>query len=333
MKTIIYCAGDSRLFPTPAPRIMRLLYKGVFGCAICARLFFILLLISAPYAYAHEASRPDVAAIERITGIKGSFDEKEGVFKVSLPRTDLEVSAAGVRITPPMGLTSWAAFKKFEMGAIVMGDMVLTEGQITPVMNSALENGLNVTALHNHFLLETPRVMFMHIEAAGDESALAEALKKVFDKIKGTGKAAVSPKAHIEPADTSLDTQSIRKITGVEGGILSNGVYKITVGRTAEVMGAWVGGAMGVSTWAAFAGSDEEAVVDGDFVCTEEELQDVLKSLLGSGINVTAIHNHMVMEDPRLIFIHYWGTGPAQDLSKGVKAALDAQKKISDRTE
>lgn len=269
----------------------------------------------------------DTAVIERLAGMKGEFNDKEGVFTVRAPRTDLNVRVAGVQLTPPLGLTSWAAFHKTGDHTMVMGDMVLLEDQVNPVMSVALENGLAVTALHNHFVWETPKVMFMHIGGRGDEATLAGAVGKVFAAITSTsgGKGSV-PHADISPSQTTLNPKTIEDILGVKGQ-LASGVYKVTIGRTTTMDGHVVGNAMGVNTWAAFAGSDEQAVVDGDFAMLEAELQPVLKALRSAGINVVAIHNHMTLESPRIMFLHYWGIGSTRELAKGLKAALDTQQR------
>jgi Domain of Unknown Function (DUF1259) len=265
----------------------------------------------------------DPVTIERLTGAKGELNEKEGVFKVSMPRTDLDVHVAGVKMTPPLGLTSWAAFHKMENQTMVMGDLVVLEDQVNPVMSAALENGIEVTALHNHFFWDTPKAMFMHIGGMGDEGKLAEAVGKILAKIKETsGGKGIVPRAEISPDQTSLDPKIIEDILSVKGQ-LSSGVYKLTVGRTTTMDGHEVGNTMGVNTWAAFAGSNEQAMVDGDFAMLESELQPVLKALRGAGINIVAIHNHMVSESPRILFLHYWGIGATRELARGLKAALD----------
>jgi Domain of Unknown Function (DUF1259) len=267
----------------------------------------------------------DTAKIEQLTGGKGELNAQEGVFKVSVPRTDLAVTAAGVKMTPPMGLTSWAAFQQVSPQTMVMGDIVLLEDQVNPVMSVALSNGLEVTALHNHFFWDTPKVMFMHIGGMGSQEALAGAVGKVFATVKETsgGKGTV-PHAELDPAKTSLDPKSIEEILGVKGQ-MANGVYKITIGRATNMHGHDVGNTMGVNTWAAFVGSDDTAVVDGDFAMLESELQPVLKALRGAGINIVAIHQHMTMESPRVMFLHYWGVGPTRALATGLKAALATQ--------
>lgn len=270
-------------------------------------------------------ARLDTAKIEGLTSMKGQLNTEEGVFKVSVPRTDLSVTVAGVKMTPPMGLTSWAAFKAVGDRTMVMGDLVLLEQQVNPVMDVALENGLDVTALHNHFFWDSPKIMFMHIGGLENEEALAAAVGKVFAKIKDTsgGKGTV-PHADLDPSKTSLDPRMIEDVLGVKGEI-GQGVYKISIGRTTKMDGREVGNAMGVNTWAAFVGSDDAAVVDGDFAMYEHELQPVLKALRSAGINVVAIHHHMTMESPRVIFLHYWGLGSTRELAKGLKAALGTQ--------
>jgi len=269
----------------------------------------------------------DTAKIEQLTGAKGELNIQEGVFKVSVPRSDLAVTVAGVKMTPPLGLTSWAAFQPMGTQTMVMGDLVLLEDQVNPVMSVALTNGIEVTALHNHFFWDTPKVMFMHIGGMGSTEALAGAVGKVFATIKETsgGKGSV-PHAELEPVKTSLDPKAIEEILGVKGQ-MANGVYKVTIGRTTKMHDHEVGNTMGVNTWAAFVGSDDTAAVDGDFAMLESELQPVLKALRGAGINIVAIHQHMTMESPRVMFLHSWGVGPTRALATGLKAALATQSK------
>lgn len=264
--------------------------------------------------------------IERLTGAKGQFDQQEKVFKVSVPRTDLKVIINGVKFTPAMGLTSWAAFKIVNDRAMVMGDLVLTQNQVNPVMSVALNNGLNVTALHNHFFWENPRVMFMHIEGMNNVDKLAQDVGKVFAEIKATSNNKDdAPYASLDPAKTSLTPSKIDTIIGKKG-TLKDGVYKVVIGRAAKMDGYDIGNAMGVNTWAAFVGSDDKAVVDGDFAMHESELQNVLKVLRNAGIYIVAIHQHMAGEQPRFMFLHYYGIGKAETLVNGLRAALDVTK-------
>jgi len=202
--------------------------------------------------------------------------------------------------------------------------MVLLENQVNPVMDVVLEQGLEVTALHNHFFGDTPKVMFMHIGGTGDVETHATDIGKVFRKIKENSGA--FPEVKIDPAESTLKPENIDSVLGIKGE-MKNGVYKVTWGRTTSMGGHEMGNAMGVNTWAAFAGSDDQAIVDGDFAMLESEVQGVLKALRSHGINIVAIHNHMTMESPRIIFLHYWGVGSTAELAKGLKAALDTQQK------
>jgi len=209
---------------------------------------------------------------------------------------------------------------------MMMGDTVLTEDQVNPVMSVALENGLEVTALHNHFFYDSPKVMFMHIGGMGSEEELAMAVGRVYAKVKETMASKPElPKASIDPAKTTLNPELIVQAIGTKGD-LKDGVYKVTIGRKTKMHGFEMGSAMGVNTWAAFAGSDKEAVVDGDFAMLESEIQNVLKKLRAANINIVAIHNHMTGESPKIMFLHFWGIGTTIDLAKGIKSALDTQK-------
>jgi hypothetical protein len=289
----------------------------------------LLVAILFPAAFAAERTSSgslDVAKIEKLTGVKGTLDEREQIFKVSAARTDLKVIARGVHITPPMGLTSWAAFKRAGTETVVMGDVVLEQDQVNPVMTVALDNGLEVTALHNHFLWESPRVMFMHIGGMGEEEKLATAVGRVFQKIQETiGVRDQMPTRKIDPDGSTLDPKKLDSILSAKGDF-KDGVYKATFGRTAQMHGHEIGSMMGVNTWAAFAGSENEAAVDGDFAMLESELQGVLKQLRAAGIDVVAIHQHMAGEEPRIMFLHYWAIGKAENLAKGVRATLDVTK-------
>ena len=264
----------------------------------------------------------DSDAIERLTGAKGALDAKEQVFKVSQPRTDLLVVIGGVKMSPAMGLTSWAAFKRDGTDDMVMGDIVLTQEQISPVMDAALDNGLQVTALHNHFVTESPRIMFMHIAGMGPEEKLATAVGRVFSTIKASAASSPATEPQIDPAHSSLDAAALDTALGVKGQY-KDGVYKFVVGRKTHMHDIEVGSQMGVNTWGTFAGSVQIAVVDGDVAMRESEVQNVLKALRKNRINIVAIHQHMIGEEPRIIFLHYWGIAPSADLVKGLRGVLD----------
>lgn len=271
----------------------------------------------------------NISKIEQLTGLKGSLDKNEDVFKVSFPRDDLKVIVGKVKLSPGLGLTAWTAFTKTGDQFMAMGDIVMTERQVNAVMDVALQNGLEVTALHNHFFQEEPRIFFMHIGGMGKEEDIANAVGKVFAKLKETMKNPPAyPDANIDPAKTKLTEKILVEVIG-QAGEMKSGVYKISIARPTKMHGYPMGNAMGVNTWAAFSGTDKEALVIGDFAMYEDELQGVLRALRKENIHVVAIHNHMTHETPRVVFLHYWGIGPAKQMAAGVKAALATQPKIS----
>ena len=265
------------------------------------------------------------ARIDELTGLKGKMNEKEGVYKVTLPRNDVKIVVDGWTMPPFMGLGTWAAFTSTQNGAMVMGDTVLFEDEVNAAMSAALDNGLNVTALHNHFFFDRPKVYFMHIEGEGTADKLAGAVRKVYDIIKQTRAANPQPKDSFGdkplPEKNSINAAPLNEIFGAQGES-KDGMVKFTFGRPAKMHSVTLDNTMGVNTWAAFAGSDDNAIVDGDFAVTEEELQPVLKSLLKEQINIMAIHQHMTHEDPRIMFFHYWGRGTAKDLAQALKGGF-----------
>ena len=268
----------------------------------------------------------NTARIDELTGLKGKMNEKEGVYKVTFPRNDVKIVVDGWTMPPFMGLGTWAAFTKgAHSEAMVMGDTVLFEDEVSAAMAAALDNGLNVTALHNHFFFDQPKVYFMHIEGEGTIDKLAVAVRKVYDTIKQTRAANPQPKDSFGvkplPEKSSVTAGPLNEIFGAQGES-KDGMMKFTIGRPATMHGTKIDKDMGVNTWAAFAGSDDNAVVDGDFAVTEDELQPVLKSLLKDKINIVAIHQHMTHEEPRIIFFHYWGRGRAKDLANAIKGGF-----------
>ena len=272
----------------------------------------------------------DTAKIDNLTGLKGKLNEKEGVYKVTFPRDDVKIVVDGWTMPPFMGLGTWAAFIETKNGAMVMGDTVLFEDEVNAAMKAAIDNGLSVTALHNHFFFDQPRVFFMHIEGEGKLDDLAHAVKKVYDATKVVrGSDTKPPKSFSDasvdesklPEKSSIAAAPLNEILGVQGES-KDGMVKFTIGRPAMMHGVKIEKEMGVNTWAAFAGTDADAVVDGDFVVTEDELQPVLKSLLKDEIKIVAIHQHMTHEQPRMIFFHYWGRGPAKSLAEAIKSGF-----------
>jgi hypothetical protein len=253
-------------------------------------------------------------------GRQGDF--KAGVLKVNVPRSDLSVTVAGVKTPTPFGFGGWVAFTKGANAEdVMMGDLVLTQDEVNPVMSALLDHGIDVTALHNHFFWDEPRMFFMHVHGHGSAADLAARVKPALDLI---GKGA-PPAAAAAAAAGTLDTARIAQIVGRPGDQMGS-VYKITVGRddlSIKEMGATINARMGMNTWAAFVGTNETAAIAGDVAMLAGEVTPVLKSLRASGISVVAIHHHMTGTDPAIYFLHYWGTGPAEKLAAAFKGALD----------
>lgn len=287
----------------------------------------ILLLqwnIGCSEAQQQEEQKPelDIAAIEEASGMQGT--ESDGEYKLVVPQNDLDVTVDGFTIIPPMGMGSWAAFSPTSEGAMLMGDVVVKEDEITAVQQTLIDHGLKVTALHNHFVREQPGVMYMHIGGQGTETELAGGVKAVFDKIaelRGGNPA----EAEAGEVENTLNTDRIAEILGHEGS-MSGGVYKVTVGRpdvNLTHQGNSVSTFMGFNTWASWQGTPDNAAVAGDFVMLADEVDGVIEALVNNGIEVVALHNHMIQEEPRVFFLHYWGTGSAEELAKGLREALD----------
>jgi len=263
----------------------------------------------------------DYAGVLKTLNRQGDY--KDNVLKVNIPRSDLKVVVDGVATPTPFGFGGWVALEKGTGGMdVMMGDLVLTESEVNPVMSALLDNGLEVTALHNHFFFETPRLFYMHVHGHG---MAAELTSKVQPALALIGKSAPTSTAQGRALTGNLDTARLAQIIGHEGE--QNGqVYKITIGRSdmpIKEMGATINARMGLNTWAAFYGSDADAVVAGDIAMRGTEVTPVLKALRGNGIDVVAIHHHMTTTQPTVYFLHYWGKGPAQKLATGVKAAID----------
>jgi len=267
-------------------------------------------------------SRLNVAKIEQITGMKGT--EKNGEYKITVPQNDLKIVVDGFKIIPPMGLGSWAAFTACGDSAMVMGDIILTETDLKPVQAEVIRQGFSITAIHNHFVRNRPNVMYMHIDRTADITTLSTGVKAIFDKVKETRGA--DPKA--AKGDSVINTLNIPQLDSIIGakGELAKGVYKYTIGRPdvkLQEHGIPITSFMGFNTWAAWQGTPDHAAVCGDFTMLENEVAPVIKNLVENGIEVVAVHNHMVHEEPKIFFLHYWGTGNAEQLAKGLKAALN----------
>ena len=291
-------------------------------------LLITLITLSVIVASPLATAALDTAKIDEITGLKGTLHEAEGVFKISQPRDDVKVSVDGWQMPPFMGLTSWASFTEGkEKAAMVMGDLVLFQDEVNPVMSAAFANGLAVTALHNHFFYDEPKVYFMHIGGEGTVEQLAKGVRAALDKVKEIRAAKPElPKTFgrsFAPGKSAISGSDIDRLLQSKGQA-KEGMFKVVIGRKAKMeCGCEVGKEMGVNTWAAFAGTNDQAIVDGDFAVLESELQPVLKSLRKDDINIVAIHHHMTGEEPRYLFLHYWGRGTATKLAQAVKNALD----------
>ncbi|OQP57074.1 hypothetical protein A3860_10935 [Niastella vici] len=268
------------------------------------------------------SSKLDIQKIEQITGMKGTAKNNE--YKITVPQHDLKVVVDGFKIIPPMGLGSWAAFTPCADSAMVMGDIIVTENDLKPVQQEVIRQGMMISAIHNHFVRNHPNILYMHIDGKGTVEKLSANVKAIFDKVKEVrGK---DPKEG--KPDSVVNTIDIAKLDAVIGakGEMSKGVYKYTIGRPdvqLQEHGIPVSTFLGFNTWAAWQGTPEKAAVCGDFTMLENEVAPVIKALVENGIEVVAVHNHMVYETPRIFFLHYWGVGPADQLAKGLKAALD----------
>ena len=253
-------------------------------------------------------------------------DYKANVLKVNIPRNDLNVTVANVRTPTPFGFGGWVAFSKGTGGMdVMMGDLVLTQDEVNPVMSALLDNGLDVTALHNHYFWDEPRMSYLHVHGHGAAGDIARKLKPAVDLI---GKASTRSTASASPASrasgTKLDTARIAQIVGTAGEQTGE-VYKITIGRDdlkVTEMGAPINARMGLNTWAAFVAHGDGAAIAGDVAMLASEVTPVLKTLRRHGLDVVAIHHHMTQTEPTIFFLHYWGTGPAEKLASAFKAAV-----------
>jgi len=286
-----------------------------------------LLVLSAGAMLAQNQSMP--AAYDSVLKTLGKQgDYKNNVLKVNIPRNDVKVTIDGIATPTPFGFGGWVAMTAGDGGnEVLMGDLVLLEDEVNPVMSALLENGFDVTALHNHFFFESPRMFYMHVHGHGKAADLAAKIKPALDLI---GKSSPRHQSTVSGGNSNIsagtmDTAKIAKVVGHEGE-QSGQVYKITVGRDdlqIKEMGASINARMGLNTWAAFFGSDANAEVAGDVAMTAREITPVLKALRANGLNVVAIHSHMAGEQPTVYFLHYWGTGSTDKLASGFKAALD----------
>lgn len=306
------------------------------GCACCPD--------GASLGFRHAEPRPlDTAAIESATGLKGTLTRDNSgadVFKVTQGRTDVPITVEGRKMEPFMGFTSWAAFQgATKTAAMMAGDLVVFQDEVSPVMDAFFAHGCTVAALHNHFFYEEPKTYFMHFGGEGGATDLAQGFRAALDAIEQVRSRNAQPAPNFDdrqvPTTNAITPARLDAIFFPDGkskGAAQNGMYKATIGRTVKMScGCAVGNQMGINTWAGFCGADDSAAVAGDFITFSGELQPVLHALRAAGINIVAIHSHMEGETPATIFLHYWGKGKAEDLARGVKAALDAQAGAHDK--
>jgi Domain of Unknown Function (DUF1259) len=307
--------------------------KVVLALAACGvATLFVLVACSAPQnqnsqsSATPQAGANDWKTVEQALGKAGSMQPGD-VYKVSLPRSDLKVTAGGVELKPALALGSWVAFKKTGDMTMVMGDLVLTEDEVTPVLTKLEEGGVEISALHNHVLRESPRVMYMHIHAMGDGVKIARAIHDALSLSK-TPFAAATPPAQTQ--DIGIDTKQIDQLMG-QTGKLNGVVFQYSVARADDVSDTAMNGnpevippAMGVAQAINFQPTGGgKAAITGDFVLIASEVNPVIKALRDNGIEVTALHSHMLTDSPHLFFMHFWANDDAQKLARGLRAALD----------
>lgn len=298
--------------------------------AVCFAAFIFCCLPAARSQMTHAMDRSqhkvDFRVIEQVTGMKGM--EKNGEYKITVPQNDLNVVVDGFKITPPMGLGSWAVFSPSSHGVMVMGDIILTENDLKPVQQEVIRQGLTISAIHNHFVRNHPNIIYMHIGGSGQADSMAAKVKAVFDAVKAS-RGTDPGKGPKDSVVNTIDLTMLDHIIG-EKGEMSGGVYKYTIGRpdvklTEHGMPVTTFG--GFNTWASWQGTPERAAVCGDFTMLSNEVAPVIKALVENKIEVVAVHNHMIDEQPIVYFLHYWGTGNAEQLAHGLRAALDKTKK------
>lgn len=280
-----------------------------------------LAMFASTAVNAANAAPLNTAGIAKAIGREGALTGD--MYKVSFPRSDLTVKVGNVVIKPALALTAWAAFMKSGDSAVVYGDLVLLEDEINPVISKLEDQGIELSALHNHLLHENPRIMYIHFMGRGDEVAMAKALR---DAIALTRTPPVSTPAPSSPPEAKSDlASSIEKIIGVEG-TMSGGVFHITVPRNdihVMEMGTPIPSSMGMNTPLNFQLDGKNAAINGDFILLAPEVNRVIKVLRANGIEVASVHNHMLDEEPRLVFMHFWANDDALKLAKGLRAALD----------
>jgi hypothetical protein len=284
-------------------------------------LIFLCLSIGMIPTFSSAQTTPDFRDVEQILGVPGQI--QEGALVVPFPRSDIKVTIYGENVPPAFGFGSWTAWKNMGNEMMVMGDLVLLEKEINLVISALAEADINVTALHNHFLGEKPRIMYMHIHGVGQAEALARGIRKALDKT------ATPRSIPVATSDApAIDTKRIEEIIG-HAGKAGGGIFKITVGRPGvKIHGVELTSSMGLNSWVAFIGTNERAHVAGDIAMVSNEVNPVIRALRKHGVRILAVHNHMLDEEPRIFFLHYWGTGKAENLARAFHDALTQLKGV-----
>ena len=285
-------------------------------------LFIALVSLSSLLLAQNQQPSGDWAAVEKALGRSGQA-QPDGAMKFSMPRKDLKVTVDGLEVKPGLALGSWVAFSKPQGDAMLMGDLVLTEDEVGPVMARLQASGIQITALHNHVLHESPRIMYMHIGAHGDPAKLAGAVHDAVALTKTPG-----PDSGPAPAaqqDIGINTNQIEEALGHKGKV-NGGIFQVGVPRAEQIThgGMVVPPSMGLATALNFQPTGNgKAAITGDFVLLGKEVNPVIQALRSNGIQVTALHTHMLDEQPRIFFVHFWANDDAVKLAKGLRAALD----------
>lgn len=292
---------------------------------ICA-IFIVIVTILAITGSLHastlgpvQSSSPGWESVEQAMGRHGTL--QGDVLKFSMPRSDLNVTIGNTQVAPSLALGSWVAFKNADRESMVMGDLVLTEDEVSPVMKKLEQNGIEITALHNHLLGEAPRVMYLHIAGRGEPATMAKA---IHDALTLTG-TPTSTKAGTTPQDMGLNTTQLDRIIGYKGKASGN-VYQYSLPRAEKITdnGMEIPPSMGVATGINFQPTGNgKASIAGDFVLTGNEVNPVIRALTNNGIEVTAVHSHMINEEPRLFFMHFWAVDDPNKLARGLRAAIN----------
>jgi hypothetical protein len=322
---LIFLSGSSSLFVVAHNGQDALCGENAMMLKSCLAVSLVAAAVAATPMSARAQEVPaEYQQVLSTLGKQGDF--KDNVLKVNIPRNDVKVTVAGVSTPTPFGFGGWVAMTKGDGGhQVLMGDLVLLQDEVNPVMSALLDNGFDVTALHNHFFWDEPRMYYMHVHGHGTAADLTQKLKPALALIGKSTSSSAAPAPAAAPPPSTLNTAKLAEIVGAQGE-QTGAVYKFTLPRNdlkVVEMGAPINARMGLNTWAALTGTNDKAAIAGDVAMLESEVTPVLKALRKNGLDVVAIHHHMTADRPMIVFLHYWGTGPADKLASGFKAAVN----------